>query len=169
MSSFTPHSIFGHWHLQICRNIRDKLLNWIDWCPWLRNVFLLQQHAQILLPHRVYSLCFLVKAIQFVKCIAVKWFGHSWSLRCAKEFLLWLHQEHFDCPHQYHRFHRSVLMVFKFLAHGCYCPVDTELIDVKNNAINCINFMLISSEVCGQFSMSFALENTPEQWSRCTE
>ena len=53
-----------------------------------------------------------------------------------------------DCPHQYHRLPRSILVVFKFLAYSCHCSVDTELIDRKYNAINCI---LIGGEVYRQF------------------
>ena len=60
-------------------------------------------------------------------------------------------------------------MALKFFAYSCHCSVDTELIDRKNNAINCINCVLICSEVYRQFSSPFALENTPGQWSRCTE
>ena len=50
-----------------------------------------------------------------------------------------------------------------------HCSVDTELIDRKDNAKNCVNCEIICSEVYRQFSMSFALELTPGQWSRCTE
>ena len=74
-----------------------------------------------------------------------------------------------DCPHQYHCFPRSILMVLKFFAYRCHCSADTELIDRKNNAINCINCVLICSEVYRQLSSPFAFETTPGQWSRCTE
>ena len=60
-------------------------------------------------------------------------------------------------------------MALKFFAYSCHCSVDTELIDRKNNAINCINCVLICSEVYRQLSSPFALEITPGQWSRCTE
>ena len=60
-------------------------------------------------------------------------------------------------------------MALKLFAYSCHCSVDTELIDRKNNAINCINCVLICSEVYGQFSSPFAFESTPGQWSRCTE
>ena len=56
-----------------------------------------------------------------------------------------------------------------FLAYSCHCSVDTELIDRKNNAINCINCILISSEMYGHLSSSFTFQLTPGQWSRCTE
>ena len=72
-----------------------------------------------------------------------------------------------DCPTNITP--RSILMVFKFLAYSCHCSVDTELIDRKNNAINCINCILICSEVYRQLSLSFAFQLTPGQWSRCTE
>ena len=51
-------------------------------------------------------------------------------------------------------------MALKFFAYSCHCSVDTELIDRKNNAINCINCVLICSEVKRQFSSPFALEIT---------
>ena len=60
-------------------------------------------------------------------------------------------------------------MALKFFAYSCHCSVDTELIDRKNNAINCINCVLIGSEVYRQFSSPFAFELTPGQWKRCTE
>ena len=44
-----------------------------------------------------------------------------------------------------------------------------KLIDRKNNAINCINCVLICSEVYRQLSSPFALEISLGQWSRCTE
>ena len=56
-------------------------------------------------------------------------------------------------------------MALKFFAYGCHCSVDTELIDRKNDAINCINCVHICSEVYRQFSMSFALENASGQRS----
>ena len=70
---------------------------------------------------------------------------------------------------QYHRLPWSILMALKFFAYDCHCSVDTELIDRKNNAINCINCVHICSDVYRQFSTSFALESAPGQWSRCTE
>ena len=70
---------------------------------------------------------------------------------------------------QNHRFPRSILMALKFFAHGCHCSVDTELIDRKDDAINCINCVHICSEVYRQFSMSFTLENVSVQRSRGTE
>ena len=74
-----------------------------------------------------------------------------------------------DCPTRYHRLPRSILMVFKILAYGCHCSVDTELIDRKNNAINCINCILICGEMKRQLSSSFTFQLTPGQWCRCTE
>ena len=61
---------------------------------------------------------------------------------------------------------RSILVVFKFIAYSCHCSADTELIDRKNNAINCINCILISTEVYRQLSSSFTFQLTPGQWSR---
>ena len=60
-------------------------------------------------------------------------------------------------------------MIFKFFTCGRHCSVDTELIDRNDSAKNCLNCEFICSEVYRQLSMSFALENTPGQWSRCTE
>ena len=54
-------------------------------------------------------------------------------------------------------------MALKFFTYSCHCSVDTELIDRKNNAINCINCVSICSEVYRQLSTSIALENTPGQ------
>ena len=48
-------------------------------------------------------------------------------------------------------------MSLKFFTYSCHCSVDTELIDRKNNAKNCINCVFICSEVYRQFSTSFAL------------
>ena len=60
-------------------------------------------------------------------------------------------------------------MALKFFTNSCYGSVDTELIDRKNNAKNCVNCEIICGEVYRQFSTSFALELTLGQWSRCTE
>ena len=60
-------------------------------------------------------------------------------------------------------------MALKFFTQSCHCSVDTELIDRKDNAKNCVNCKIICGGVCRQFSTSFALELTPGQWSRCTE
>ena len=60
----------------------------------------------------------------------------------------WLTRQNLRLP-------RSLLKEFKFLACGRHCSVDTELIDRKNNAMNCINCICISTEVYGHFPFSF--------------
>ena len=67
------------------------------------------------------------------------------------------------------RFPRSILMSFKCFTCVRHCSVDTELIDRNYDAKNCFNCWVICSEVYRQFSMSLTFENTPGQWSRCTE
>ena len=51
-----------------------------------------------------------------------------------------------------------ISQVAPFLAYSCHCSVDTELIDRENNAINCINCILIGGEVYRQFSSSFTFQ-----------
>ena len=60
-------------------------------------------------------------------------------------------------------------MGFKFFTHVCNCSVKTELIGRNNDAKNSFNLWIIRSKVNRQFSVSFAFESTPGQWSRCTE
>ena len=60
-------------------------------------------------------------------------------------------------------------MSFKFFTYGRHCSVDTELIGKNNYAKNSLNCWIISSKMYRQFSVSFAFELTPGQWSRCTE
>ena len=43
-------------------------------------------------------------------------------------------------------------MARKFFTYNCHCSVDTELIDRKDNAKNCINCVFICSEVYRQLS-----------------
>ena len=85
-----------------------------------------------------------------------------------------------DCPintsgfpdrswYQYIRFSGSILMGFKFLTYVRNCSVKTALIGNNNYAKHSLNCWMICSEVYWQFSMSFAFERTPGQWSRCTE
>ena len=71
--------------------------------------------------------------------------------------------------HQYNGLSRALLVAFIFIAYSCHCSVDTELIDRKNNAINCITCILISTEVYRHFPFSFAFQLSSGQWSRWTE
>ena len=48
-----------------------------------------------------------------------------------------------------------------FLAFRCHCSVDTELIDRKKNAINCINCILIGGEVYRQFFLTLYFSIDP--------
>ena len=56
---------------------------------------------------------------------------------------------------QYDGFPHAIWLVIVFITYRCHCSVDTELIDRKNNAINCINCILVSTEVYGYFPFSF--------------
>ena len=58
---------------------------------------------------------------------------------------------------QHYGFPRVIWLAFIFIAYSCHYPVDTELIDRENNAINCINCIWFSTEVYGYFPFSFNL------------
>ena len=151
--------------------IHDKPLYGIVWnhqCPWSWNIVPLQQHVQILLPYRIYSVCFLVKAIWSVLISLQQkilvWWDVILQRNCCLDFteINWL-------THQNLRLPRSILMGFKLFTHVCNCSAKTELIGKNNYSKYSFNCWIICSEMYRQFSMSFALEYTPGQWSRCTE
>ena len=92
---------------------------------------------------KIYSLCFLVKAIQLVECIASKMI---WSFLGSSS---WTGTSALISPRTIDRpiikFTQSISMVFKFFAYVGICSVGTELIGWNYDAKNCFNRSQVSS------------------------
>ena len=85
-----------------------------------------------------------------------------------EELLSWFHWEQLIVPSPY-----QVALIDRegiHILHTCLRLLRTDLADVqKQFAKKSLNCFLLGSKVNRQFSVSFAFELTPGQWSRCTE
>ena len=76
---------------------------------------------------------------------------------------------HNRLTHHHIRLPQSISKRFLFFTHVRDCSLQIELTCRNNYAKNNFNYYLVDCKVYRQFSVSFAFELAPGQWSRCTE
>ena len=122
-------------------------------------------------PYRIYSICLVVTASQFVLHICCnRIFLIRWVIIIQRNFCLDRTEHEWGTWLSHHnKSPRSLVKGFILFTYLSDCSVKTELVCRDNYAKNSFNRFLVGCIVYRQFTMSFAFELISGQWRRSTE